>query len=381
MPIQQKRFACTFIVSLALLLLARSGSASSTKQAARKTASPTVKLVYPNGLALNEQGELYISDIGAHRIFKLTRQGRLLFIAGTGEGAFGGDGGPASKAQLFAPHDLAFDAAGNLLIADTFNHRIRRIDRQGVITTIVGNGTAAYTGDNGPALQASLNNPQGLAFDREGNLLIADTYNHAVRRVDRSGTITTIAGTVPGHGGDGGPASRAQINLTMAVAAGADGSVYISDAANSRIRRVAPDGLIQTIVGYGPAQDTYGGGYAGDGGPAAKGKIFSATDLKFDAAGNLYLVDSGNHRIRVIRNGTITTVAGAGKLGSGGDGGPATAAELNTPQKIALAKDGSLFIADRANQRVRKVDSHGVITTIAGTGKPMGMMFHPETQK
>lgn len=268
-----------------------------------------------------------------------------------------------------------------MLIADTYNQRIRRIDRQGIITTLAGNGTAAYTGDNGPALQASLNNPQGLAFDAAGNLLIADTYNHVIRRVDRAGTITTLAGTVPGHGGDGGPASKAQINLTMAVAAAPDGSIYISDAANSRIRRVAPDGVIQTIVGYGPAQDTYGGGYAGDGGPAAKGKIFSATDLKLDAAGNLYLVDSGNHRVRAVRNGTITTLAGSGKLGSGGDGGPATAAELNTPQKIALAKDGSFFIADRANQRIRKVDSRGVITTIAGTGKPAGMMFYAENPK
>lgn len=381
MSIKRLRLAYIFITVCALLLLARSGNASLIRQTTRKSASAAIKLVYPNGLALNEQGELYISDIGAHRVLKLNRQGRLTVIAGTGEGAFGGDGGPAIKAQLFAPHDLAFDAAGNLVIADTYNQRIRRIDRQGVITTIAGNGTAAYAGDNGPALQASLNNPQSLAFDREGNLLIADTYNHVVRRVDRAGTITTFAGIVPGHGGDGGPASKAQINLTMAVAVGPDGSVYISDAANSRIRRVAPDGKIQTIVGYGPPQDTYGGGYAGDGGPAARGKIFSATDLKLDAAGNLYIVDSGNHRIRVVRNGTITTIAGSGKLGSGGDGGPATAAELNTPQKIALAKDGSFFIADRANQRVRKVDSHGVITTIAGAGKPAGMMFHSENPK
>jgi sugar lactone lactonase YvrE len=333
------------------------------------------RLIYPNGLALDNQGNLYISDIGAHRVFKLTPSGRLVVVAGTGVGAFGGDGGPALQAKLHGPHDLAFDAVGNLYIADTYSQRIRRIDRHGIITTIAGNGQAAYTGDNGPALQAALNNPQGLAFDRAGNLLIADTYNHVIRRVAKIGLITTFAGSVPGHGGDGGPASKAQINLTMAVAVGPDGSVYISDAANSRIRRVSPDGVIQTIVGYGPAQDTYGGGYAGDGGSAAKGKIFSATDLKFDAAGNLLIVDSGNHRIRVIRNGVITTLAGSGKLGTGGDGGPATAAELNTPQKIALSNDGSLFIADRANQRVRKVDSHGVITTIASAGKTVGMMF------
>lgn len=334
-------------------------------------------LIFPNGLAVDDKGDLYISDIGAHRVLKLDRRGRLIVVAGTGEGGFGGDGGPATKARLLAPHDLAFDSSGDLLIADTFNHRVRRVDRRGTITTVVGDGKAAYSGDGGPAPQASLNTPQGIAFDRDGALLIADTFNHVVRRVDRDGKIATFAGTVPGHGGDGGDAKQAQINLAMAVAASPDGAVYISDAANSRIRRVSPDGLIQTVVGYGPAQDTYGAGFGGDGGPAEKGKIFSATDLKFDAAGALYISDSGNNRIRVIRAGVITTVAGSGRPGFSGDGGKALEADLNTPQKIAVAKDGSLFIADRANRRVRKVDTRGAIITIAGAGKPTGMMFDP----
>lgn len=330
------------------------------------------KLNLPNGLALNDRGELYISDIGMHQIFKLDQRRRLTVIGGTGEGGFGGDGGQAIKAHLNAPHDLIFDAEGNLLIADTGNQRIRRIDRHGVITTIAGNGKAEYSGDGGAAKSASLNNPQSIALDAEGRLLIGDTYNHVVRRIDRSGTISTIAGTVPGHGGDGGAATKAQINLTMAVAIGSDGSVFISDAANSRIRRVLPDGQldgqqggkIQTIAGFGPAQDTYGGGFAGDGGPVSKAKIFSATDLKFDTAGNLFICDSGNHRIRSVRNGIITTVAGSGRQGDGGDGGDAIKAELNTPQKIMLARDGSIFIADRGNHRIRKVDARGVITTI-----------------
>jgi DNA-binding beta-propeller fold protein YncE len=335
------------------------------------------ELIFPNGLAVDDKGDLHISDIGAHCVLKLDRRGRLTVVAGTGEGGFGGDGGPATKARLFAPHDLAFDSAGDLLIADTFNHRVRRVDRRGTITTVAGDGKAAYSGDGGPAPQASLNTPQGIAFDRDGALLIADTFNHVVRRVGRDGKISTFAGTVPGHGGDGGDAKQAQINLAMAVAASPDGAVYISDAANSRIRRVSPDGLIQTVVGYGPAQDTYGAGFAGDGGPAEKGKIFSATDLKFDAAGALYISDSGNNRIRVIRAGVITTVAGSGRQGFSGDGGKALEADLNTPQKIAVAKDGSLFIADRANRRVRKVDTRGAIITIASAGKPAGMMFDP----
>ena len=324
----------------------------------------TAKLSLPNGLALNGKGELFISDIGAHQVFKLDLRGRLSVIAGTGADGFAGDGGQATKALLHAPHDLLFDAEGNLLIADTYNQRIRRVDRSGVISTIVGNGKAELAGDGGAALESALNNPQSIAFDGEGSLLIADTFNHVIRRVNRNGVISTVAGTVPGHGGDSGSATKAQINLTMAVAVGNDGSIFISDAANSRIRRVTPDGIIQTIAGFGPAQDTYGGGFAGDGGAPAKAKLFSATDLKFDAAGNLFICDSGNHRIRVIRNGVIATVAGCGRQGAGGDGGEATKAELNTPQKIVVASDGSFFIADRANHQIRKVDARGTITTI-----------------
>jgi len=340
-----------------------------------------VTLIHPNGLALDGKGDLYVSDIGAHRVLKFDRRGRLTVIAGTGEGGFGGDGGPATKARLFAPHDLAFDAEGNLLIADTFNHRIRRIDRQGVITTIAGDGKTEPSSYGAPAPKASLNNPQSVALDREGNILVADTFNHVVRRIGRDGAMTIFAGSVAGYGGDGGPATEAQMNLPMAVTVAPDGAVYVSDAANSRIRRVSPDGKIQTVAGFGPAQDTYGGGFAGDGGPQEKAKLFSATDLKFDAAGNFYISDSGNHRIRMIRAGVITTVAGSGRQGSGGDGGKALAAELNTPQKVAVAKDGSVFIADRANRRVRKVDTRGLIITIAGTGRLWGMMFDPAIQK
>ncbi len=344
--------------------------------AAQRSPRATVSLAYPNGLAFDSRGDLYVADVGVHRILKRMRQGQLLVVAGTGQSGFSGDGGPAAKAELHAPHDLAFDAEGNLYIADSGNHRIRRIDRQGVITTLAGDGKLAKTGYNDPPLTGSLNNPQSLAFDRDGNLLIADTYNHVLRRLDRKGVMTIFAGSVPGHGGDGGPATKAQISLPMAVAVAPDGGVYISDAGNSRIRRVAPDGTIQTVAGYGPPQDTYGGGYAGDAGPLAKAKLFSATDLKFDMAGNLYIADSGNHRIRVVRDGMITTLAGTGKMGFSGDGGKATEAELNTPQKIVIANDGTVYIADRVNHRIRKVDVRGVISTIAGEGKPAGMILH-----
>jgi len=353
-------FAQSGLPFLLLLLVALSGLV----EQGERSKPGSIELLSPNGLALDEKGDLYISDIVAHRVLRLDRHGRLSVIAGSGEAAFGGDGGPAVKAQFNSPHDLLFDAAGNLLIADTGNQRIRRIDRQGIITTICGDGKTGRAGYNDPVSPTSLNNPQSLALDRAGNLLIADTYNHVVRKLDTKGMMSVFAGSVPGYGGDGGPADKAQISLPMAVAVAPDGSVYISDAGNSRIRRVAVDGRIETVAGYGPAQDTYGGGYAGEGVPLVKAKLFSTTDLKFDAAGNLYIVDSGNHRLRVVRQGVITTMAGSGKGGADGDGKPAVEAELNSPQKVVLAKEGGIFLSDRANHRIRKVDASGIIATI-----------------
>jgi sugar lactone lactonase YvrE len=372
---QQSVFVLSAILPIMVLL---SGSAARGWRTGGDSRLAPIKLVYPNGLALDDKGDLYISDIGTHRILKLNRPGGLTVIAGTGEGGFGGDGGPAINALLNAPHDLAFDAEGNLLVADTFNHRIRRIDRQGVITTIAGSGNAPYTGYGNPAPKDTLNNPQGVAVDHAGNILIADTYNRVVRRLDRDGTLTVVAGSVAGLSGDGGPATEAQLNLPMAVTVGPDGGVYVSDAANSRVRRVKADGGIQTLAGFGGGEGLGGAGFVGDGGPAEKAKLFTPADVKFDTAGNLYISDSGNNRIRIVRGGVITTITGTGRAGFSGDGKEALAAELNSPQKIAVAKDGSVFIADRGNQRVRKVDARGFITTVVGESKPTGMFLDPD---
>ena len=338
---------------------------------------PAAQLVYPNGLAVDRDGNLLISDVGTHQILKLDRDGRLTVVGGTGEQGFGGDGGPAVKAQLAAPSDLAFDGEGNLLVADTFNHRIRRIDARGVISTVVGDGKSDHSTGDTTALAVSLNNPQGIALDRDGNLYIADTYNHVVRKVDRQGGVSTFAGTEAGLAGDKGPANKAQLNLPQAVAVGPDGSVYISDSANSRIRRVAKDGVIQTIAGFGPGSGEGGAGFAGDGGPAERAKLFSPADLKFNAAGQLYIADSGNNRVRLLAHGVIVTIAGTGSPGSGGDDGKALKATLNTPQKIAVAPDGTVYVADRVNHRVRKIDPHGVISTAAGGSGSGGILVDP----
>jgi sugar lactone lactonase YvrE len=336
--------------------------------AARADDAPA--LVYPNGLALDAAGNLYVSDIGSHRIFKLAADGKLSVVAGTGEPGFSGDAGPATAARLNAPTDLLFDADGNLVIADAYNHRVRRIDAQGVITTLVGTGKSNPSTAPTTASAVALNNPQGLALDRHGSLYIADTYNHVVRRIDHAGNVTTFAGSEAGLAGDKGPATKAQLNLPQAVAVALDGSVYISDSANSRIRRVAPDGNIITVCGSGPGSGEGGAGFAGDGGSPEKAKLFSPADLKFNALGQLVVCDTGNNRIRLIAYNVVHTLAGPAQ--------PVSApAGLNTPQKLALAPDGSIYVADRANARVLKLTPAGTITTVASGPRPPGVLIDP----
>ncbi|HZN65085.1 MAG TPA: hypothetical protein VFB66_07260 [Tepidisphaeraceae bacterium] len=335
------------------------------------------RLIYPNGLALHPDGSLYVSDIGAHQVFRLDKQGKLTVVAGTGAQGFSGDGGPATAARLSSPADITFDGDGRLLVADTFNHRIRRIDRDGDITTIVGDGKSNFSRAETPALSTSLNNPQSIALAPDGTFFLADSYNHVVRKVFRDGTVSVFAGTEAGLAGDGGAAAKAQLNLPQAVAVAPDGSVYISDSANSRIRRVGPDGTIQTVAGSGPGSGEGGAGFGGDGGPADKAKLFSAADLKFNAPGQLYVSDTGNNRVRLIAHNVIITVAGAGEPGFSGDNAPARAAKLNTPQKLAPAPDGSVYVADRVNRRVRKIDPTGVITTVAGEAPGEGILVDP----
>ena len=273
-----------------------------------------------------------------------------------------GDNGPAIRARLYYPNDAAVDGFGNLYIADTDNHRIRRVDPSGTISTIAGTGESGYSGDNGPAVRARLYFPRGVAVDADGNLFVADDRNNRVRRVDSSGIITTIAGTGKREfSGDGGPAVAAQLSAPKDVAVDSFGNLYIADSVNFRIRRVDPSGIITTIAGTGKQ------GFSGDGGPATAARLNLPESVSVDATGNLCIADSLNHRIRQVDpSGMITTIAGTGKRGFSGDGGPAIAAELSLPRGLAEDGNGNLYFS--GSERVRKVDPSGIITTIAGSG-------------
>ncbi len=303
----------------------------------------------PRGVAVDGTGNLYIVDTNNHRIHRVDASGTITTIAGTGERGFSEDNVPAVRAQLDRPTGVTLDGAGNLYVADTGNQRIRRVDASGIIATIAGTGEYGDNGDGGPAVQAQLAFPTGVAVDAAGNLYIADSYNHRIRRVDASGTITTIAGTgARGFSGDGGPAVVAQLHEPRGVAVDGSGNLYIADFYNHRVRRVDASGTITTIAGTGAR------GFSGDGGPAVQAQLAFPTGVAVDAAGNLYIADSYNHRIRrVDLSGTITTIAGAGARGYSGDGGPAVVAQLHEPKGVTVDDAGNLYIADTDNHRIR----------------------------
>ena len=293
----------------------------------------------------------------------VTRSSVITSVAGNGIASGSGDGGPAVAATLNTPADLAVDPAGNVYIADAFNHRIRRVAPDGVITTLAGTGAAGADGDGGPAGDARLRTPLGVALDANGVLYIADTYNHRIRTVSTDGVINTIAGTgEAGFSGDGGPATAAQLAYPTGIAVAADGTVYIADTRNHRVRRLAADGTITTVAGAGTP------GFSGDGGPATLARLNSPRSVAVDINGKLYIVDRENRRIRLVADdGQISTVAGNGSSGYGGDRGDATNASLRAPYGVAVDALGNFYIADSFNHRVRKVSSSGAIDTVAGS--------------
>jgi len=396
----------------------------------------------PSGIAVDAAGNVYVADRDAAVVREITSSGIIATFAGTGTAGFNGDGGPAAQAQLNFPMGLAVDTAGSLYIADSQNHRIRKVSASGTISTVAGNGSYGYGGDGGPATDAELNEPEGVAVDASGNLYIADTVNDRVREVTGNGNISTVAGTgvsavygsiwdetgVSTTTGDNGPATSAAVVLPTDVAVDRSGSLYIADYGNARIR-VVTKSIINTLAGLtngipptdgqaaisvrlsgptGVAVDAGGsvyfaegsiatgsglgdgdyrvwkitpGGilnvlagnglesYAGDGGAAAVAQLNGPASIALDGGGNLYFADSANHRIRRITPaGVIGTFAGNGTPGFSGDGGPAVTAQLNGPLGVAVDASGNVYIADTGNNRVRKISSNGVIATIAGNG-------------
>ncbi|MEV7659608.1 RICIN domain-containing protein [Streptomyces anulatus] len=273
----------------------------------------SAQLFYPRELAMDIAGNLYVADGNNHRIRKITPDGTITTVAGTNGKGFTGDGGPATSARLDLPLGVAVDSTGALYIVDAHNNRIRKVDTDGNISTIAGHKGAGFTGDGGPATSAQLSGPQGVTVDNAGNLNIADTGNHRIRKITSDGKIATIAGTTSkGFSGDGGPATSAQLDHPVRVVLDSTGSLYIVDAHNNRIRRVAPDGTISTVAG------STGKGFAGDGGPAASAQLQNPYGLAVDCVDTLYIADHANHRIRKVtsqkmaglpESGTVVTWA------------------------------------------------------------------------
>jgi uncharacterized protein (TIGR03437 family) len=316
----------------------------------------------PYGVAADSVGNLYISDSGSQRI-RMVSNGVISTVAGNGTLGYSGDNGPAISAQLDAPYGVAVDSAGSLYIADSGNNTIRKVS-SGVITTVAGNGTQGYSGDNGPATSAQLFTPSWITVDSAGNLYIADIGNNVVRKVSASnGFITTVAGNgTYGFSGDNGQATSAELYGPMGVAVDSAGNLYIADLGNQRIRKVAAsNGVITTVAGNGTA------GFSGDGAQATSAELNGPYGVAVDPAGNLYIGDIGNNRVRKVSNGVIATVAGNGTGGYSGDGGAATIAELNQPVGVSLDSAGNLYIADFLNNRVRLLKPSSCTYSVGST--------------
>ena len=316
---------------------------------------------------------------GAGLATKRSAGPQTVTVAGTGARAFSRDGGLATGSALVRPVALALGPGGKIYIAE--GNRVREVEPDGRISTLAGTGDAGDGGDGGPAAQAQLNTPQGLAVDSTGRVYIADTLSNRVRRVDPDGTIRTVAGTgEAGYTGDGKPAIDAQLNLPTGLAIGFGDDLFIADTGNNVIRELGSDGIIRTSAGTGEA------GYRGDGGPAQYAVFHSPCGLAFDDEGDLYIADTLNQRIRRVDvNGAISTVAGTGVAAFGGDGGPAIYAELDLAsnplegmgQAIAVGPTGDIFIADGLNHRLRKLDVNGVISTIVLLKTPLAAAADP----
>jgi uncharacterized protein (TIGR03437 family) len=339
------------------------------------------ELNQPRGVAVDTQGNFYIADTLNNRIRKVDTKGIITTVAGigptgstTGNGGYNGDNLSATEAALDSPFRLTADNKGNLYIADTVNHRVRKVNANGVITTVAGNGISGYNGDNIAATVAELSYPEGVAVDSKGNLFIVENGNNLVRKVDTNGIITTVAG-VPnksGYNGDNMPATSALLSGPTTLALDSAGDLYIVDQGNEIVRKIA-NGTITTVAGVPGTH-----GYNGDGIPAVSALLYSPAGVAVDAAGDLFIADSGNDRIREVSpSGTISTLAGNGEAVFAGDTLLSTKSAVNAPRDVALSPAGSLYVADTGNSRIRLLSPALAITSVANSASNVGGAIAP----
>jgi trimeric autotransporter adhesin len=321
-----------------------------------------VPFANPKGIAIDAKGNLYIADNTENMIFRVSASGIATAFAGTGMTGLSGDGGPATVATLTEPWSVAVDSSGNVYIADFHNERIRKVDQNGIITTIAGGGAAQETNEV-PAVSQEIFEPFAVAVDSSGAIYFNDGY--AIRKVTPDGIIHLVAGgNGVGFSGDGGLATKAQLGGATGIAFDGKGNLYFADNSNNRVRKIDPNGIISTVAGNGQF------GFSGDGGPAISASISFPSTVAVDATGNLYIVDYSRCVRKVTPTGTITTVAGNNSILApfSGDGGPATSASFDRPYGIAIDSVGSLYISDSLELRIRRVDASGIINSIAGSG-------------
>jgi hypothetical protein len=338
-------------------------------------------LQLPGGVAVDDSGNMYIAETAANRVRKVNTKGIISTIAGNGTAGYSGDGGQATAAELNGPRGITVDPFGDVFVTDTRNNCIRRITASGLIGTIIGTGFNAgtglggYSGDGGIAENAELNNPWDIATDSNGNIFIADAGNHVVRMVNLNDTIYTIAGTgTLGYSGDGGPAIHATFRFPVRVALDNKSNLFIDDASDHVIRKVDRYGIISTVAGTGFGAGTSSGGYSGDGGPATAAELNSPYGLWLDTLGDIFISDQSNNRIRMVNSkGIINTIAGNGTYGFSGDGGPATAAELSGPSGITMNNYGDVVFVDQ--NRVRELTS---VTSVNELLNKNAVMLFPD---
>lgn len=320
-------------------------------------AAVAATLAAPAAIAYDSSGNLYLADANNHVIRELVKSsGLIVTVAGTGIAGFSGDGGSATAAHVDTPTGLAVDASGSLYIADSHNGRVRKVSG-GVITTVAGTGVAGFAGDGGAAIAAQLALPSAVAVNAGGTLYIADTNNHLIRKVSGANILTIAGDGEQLFAGDGGAATAASLDAPTGVAVDAAGDIYIADRHNHRVRVVGANGVISTSAGNGSGS---AGSFSGDGASSMPSALAKPTSVSVDTAGNVYIADTNNQRIRQVSGGAIATIAGTGEQGYAGDGGPLTAAVLNAPRAAVVDSTGNLLIADTLNQRLRS----GILPTL-----------------